>query len=63
MARNSYPTLEARPHYCGTEALARILSVDPDTVRKHAVELGGVRIGRVWRFNLARLSEHNEETR
>jgi hypothetical protein len=35
-------------------ALATRLGVDPKSVYRHAPELGGVRVGRAWRFDLER---------
>ena len=37
------------------EEAAQLLRVHPETVRRHAIVLGGIKVGRVWRFARERL--------
>jgi hypothetical protein len=43
-------TTTERASWLDVAETAALLSVSAATVRAHALELGGVRIGRVWRF-------------
>ena len=51
------------------EEAAQLLRVHPETVRRHAIVLGGIKVGRVWRFARERLqsgralrSRHRRQT-
>jgi len=45
------------PAFVSAGELAARLGIDSKTVYRHGAELGGVKVGRVWRFDLARAVE------
>lgn len=44
-------TATTEPHYLTVAELANRLGVCKNTIRAHAEELGGLRVGRQWRFD------------